>query len=213
MARVSHPPPRRPRQPEPPTPTPPGPQRGPNSIARGLMNSRTLIGSPGALRICSGRLLSAVAVRRPGSFPQASAWGLAGGSGRRGSVPAASRPRPGLTSGPRALSAIVASRRLPASLRLSGEAPPAAPPEAGAQSRSPRPPPEPPSPGQRCPRGKAGPGRAPASPFSPDSFDPRAPRRTSAPGLPGSARGGPGNRPQLISFHQAALGALKPRSQ
>ncbi|KAF6298985.1 hypothetical protein mRhiFer1_009006 [Rhinolophus ferrumequinum] len=100
-------------------------------------------------------------------------------------------------------------RRLPASTGLSGAAPLAALPEAGAQSRSPHPWPKPPT-QVRDARGRRQAGAVrPLPPFSPDSFDPRALRRTSAPGLPGSARGGPGNGPQLISFHQAALGRLE----
>lgn len=144
--------------------------------------------------------------RRPRGWPGARAAGVLSPPPRRGL--AGDSPRDGAPC-----PAIAAFRCIPASPGLSGAAPPASPPEAGAQSRSPRPPPKSPTPGQRCPPGKAGPGRAPASPFSPDSFDPRTLRRTSAPGLLGSARGGPGNCPQLISFHQAALGALKPRSQ
>lgn len=168
------------------------------------MNSRALIGSPGALWICASRLPSRGRRAPPGSSRRRRP--RAGGSGRVGASPGpplgTARPAPRsrravLTCQPRALRSRPAGHAARSGSRI-----PETPPAARA-----------PTPGQRGPRGKAGPSRAPASPFSPDSFDPRALRRTSAPGLPGSARGGPGNCPQLISFHQAALGALKPRSQ
>ena len=178
------------------------------------MNSLALIRSPNAYEFMRAASPLAADARHPGSLPKAPVLGLARSSGRggrgssspgRGVAGAGTRGRAPCPESPaRARGA----RRLPASPGLSGAAPPAAPPEAGSQFRSPARGPSP-HPGQRCPRGKAGRGLAPASPFSLDSFDPRALGSTSAPGLPGSARGGPGNGPQLISFHHAASGRLE----
>ena len=99
------------------------------------------------------------------------------------------------------------ARRLPASPGLSGAARPRCPKRAPSSGA----PPAAQAPTQvRDARGGRPAGAArPASPFSLDSFDPQSLRRTSAPRLPGSARGGPGNGPQLISFHQAAWGRLE----
>lgn len=143
--------------------------------------------------------------RRPRDWPGARAAGgvPAAGAGRRQNRDSGLRavdciPGPGPRS-PGAYLPAPGSPELPHRPRRPKREPnPGDPPAARA-----------PTPGQRRPRGKASRGRAPASPFSPHSFDPRALRRTSAPGLPGSARGDPGNGPQLISFHQAALGRLE----
>lgn len=75
----------------------------------------------------------------------------------------------------------------------------------------PEPPPAPPAPALARGAGgvKAAGAGAPASPFPPDSFDLRALGGAYAPGQPGSARGDPGNGPQLISFHPTAWGRLE----
>lgn len=217
--------------------TPPAGDRaqGPNSIVPALMNSRALISSPRATGIYASRLCPSGPAARQTSLPKAPAWGLARGSVARGPgrrsretpEPGPGPARPPLPSQPGRAPRLVLSPRpgprspgaylqapgspeLPSRPRRPKPAPAQAPTQAGGKSRSPHPRPAAPHPRSAWPAGgKAGRGRPPASPFSPDSFDPRVLRRTSAPGLPGSARGDPGNGPQLISFHQAALGRLE----
>lgn len=126
----------------------PGPYPGPNSIVLGLMNSRALIRSPGALWIYACRLSSRG--RREscrGSFRRRRSWDSLG-PWRRGALP----PGRGIAgAGTRARAPCPVPRpgpaepqRLPASPGLSRAAPLAPPHEAGAQSRSPHPRPEPP---------------------------------------------------------------------
>ena len=66
-------------KPERPTPPPPRPQRGPNSIAHGLMNSRALIGSPGDLWIYASCLSSRGCRAPPGVVSE----GVGLGTGQR----------------------------------------------------------------------------------------------------------------------------------
>ena len=79
VVRVSHPLPRWSRQARAAPPAPPGPQRGPNSIAHGLMNSRALIGSPGALWIYASCLSSRGCRAPPGVVSE----GVGLGTGQR----------------------------------------------------------------------------------------------------------------------------------
>lgn len=203
--------------PKPRRPLPPVRTRGPNSIAPGLMNSRALIGSPGALWIYACRLSSRGRRARPGSLPMAPASRLAGGSGRRrgprrrgGASPESGlgftrrglHPRPGPTE----------PRRLPASPGLSGAAPPAAPPKREPNPGDP-PAARAPTPGQRRPRGKASRGRAPASPFSPHSLIRGLSAAPRLPGCPGRPAGILETVPSLSPFIKRPWAALKPRSQ
>lgn len=87
VVRVNHPPPRWPRQAQAAPPAPPDPQRGPNSIAHGLMNSRALIGSPGALWIYACRLSSRGRRAPPGVVSEGVGLGAGQGLGPRGFCP------------------------------------------------------------------------------------------------------------------------------
>lgn len=120
---------------------------------------------------------------RAGALYPSPGRGVAGaGTSARAPRPA---PRPGSAE----------PRRLPASPGLSGAALQAAPPQAGAQSRSPHQRPKPP------PQVRDGRGRRPAGAERPLPLSLRIPLirgLSAAPrlrGLLGSARGGPGNSP------------------